>query len=163
MTTVSGTTATPYVAPTTTPTTTDTSSTAATDTTTPYDGSAAVAQAEALASQELSTGASGSSGNLLGLSPDILSLLQGTDGLASTLLGGSSGNAFYATQAQIALYGTAQKNLSAAQATDPISNLIDSNNSISNAASAAAVAAVTASDTSTDTSDGSTGATGTSA
>lgn len=150
MTTVSGTSGTTYVAPTTT---TDTSSTAAT-TTTPYDGTAAVAQAQALATQELSSGASGSSGNLLGLSPDILSLLQGADGSGlNSLLGGASGNAFYGTQAQLALYGATQKQSATAQATDTISNLIASNNAISNQASAAAVAAATANDSSSDGTD----------
>ena len=150
MTTVSGTSAATYVAPTTT---TNTSTTAATSTAaTPYDGTAAVAQAEALATQELNSGASGTNGNLLGLSPDILTLLQGSDnGGLNSLLGGGAGNAFYTQQATVALYGAAQKQ--AASTTDPISALIDSNNAIANAASAAAVAAVTAGNTPTTGTD----------
>ena len=161
MTTVSGTSSAAYVAPTTTstttttPATTDASSTASTTSATAYDGTAAVAQAQALAAQEISAGASGSSGSLLGLSPDILSLLQGGSGTSdiSTLLGGGSGNAFFSAQSLTALYGAQQARNQASQATDPIDALIASNNAVLNANTTASLAASKAAVTpaSTDT------------
>ena len=150
MTTVSSTSGTTY-----TPTTTNTTSTATTSTastSTAYDGSAAVAQAQALAAQEVSNGASGSSGNLLGLSSDLLNLLQGSGGgLASTLLGGSGGNSFYAAQAQTALYGAAQARYQSSASTDRVSDLIAANNAAANQANTATSSDTSATDGTTDT------------
>ncbi len=153
MTTISSTSTTPIATP-ATPT-----STAATPAVA-YDGAAAVAQAQALAAKRLADGSSGSQGTLLGLSPDILSLLQGGSGSSEigTLFGTSGGNAFFGAQSHLALYGTGQRLGKAAAAVDRISDLIASNNSYLNTATAAALkpvtvpsATTTASTASTDT------------
>ena len=143
MTTIPSTSTTPIA--TSTPTTNSSIATSSTAVKAPYDGAAAVAQAQTLAAQRLANGSSGSQGNLLGLSPDILSLLQGGSGSSeiATLFGSSAGNAFFGAQSHLALYGTGQKLGSAAAAIDRVSDLIASNNSYLNVATAEALKPVT--------------------
>ncbi len=138
MTTVSSSSA---ASPTYTPTPTSSAATS-TDSSQPYDSTAAVAQAEAQAAAALGNDSSSSTNGLLGLSSNVLQLLQGGEGsdMLSTLLGttdatsGVLNSLLSNSLTQTALYAAAQKNGDAAESTDRINALITARNAASNAA-----------------------------